>query len=72
MIMSLGGNLALPPKDNRGWLFYSVVPSNEELSIKKQKGVCNLRIMEEEIEDPLHPPSPKLKASAKKRVFYPF
>lgn len=74
MIMSLGwGELGLPLKDNRGQLFYFVVLSKEESSIKSTRVSVIYKLWREKIIDPLCVPAPSapnkitLKASAKKK-----
>ena len=73
MIMSLRGYLALPPKDNRGQLFYSVVPSNEEPSLKSTRVCVIYKLLGEEIEDRLCiPPLQNKKLHPEKESFLSF
>ena len=63
--------MALPLKDNRGQLFFSVVLSNEEPSIKGTRACVIYKLCREKITGP-HCilsclPHPILKASAKKK-----
>lgn len=65
--------MALPPKDNRGQLFYSVVPSNEEPSLKSTRVCVIYKLLGEEIEDCFCiPPPPNKKLHPEEESFLSF